>query len=108
MTPVDRTNEIVTPAELAERAATERVAVGERVAQMRDTEAWADLRRGLAGKQAGLSSFLMGQPGSRDRGDLAKVIGEMAGIGLIDIIANELVEDGERAANEIRAREEGF
>lgn len=107
MTPLEPTNEIVTPAELAVMTATERVELGERVAQLRGTEAWADLRRGIAGKQAGLASFLMGQPGDRHQGQLMKVIGEMAGVALIDIVAGELIAAGNQAAQEIRAREEG-
>jgi len=108
MSDLAQTNEIVTPAELATQTDAETAAAGERVAQMCATEAWADLRRGIAGKQAGLASFLMGQPGDRDRGALAKIIGEMAGVALIDVVAKELIAYGEKAAQEIRAREEGF
>lgn len=73
---------------------------------MCDTEAWADFRRGVAGKQAGFAAFLMGMPVDRDTA-IAKVIGEMAGVGLIDTIATQVIEDGEKAAQEIREREEG-
>lgn len=75
---------------------------------MCDSQAWADMRRGVRGKQAGIAAYLMGQPGDRDRGVLTKAIGEMSGVALIDVIAAELIADGEAAGQEIRAREEGF
>jgi hypothetical protein len=98
---------LVTPAELDTRSLYERVEAGNRVLSLQDTEAWADMRRGIAGKQAGLSAYLMGLPGDKDSGIFAKVTGEMAGVALIAVIATDIIADGEKAAQEIRAREEG-
>ena len=106
MSPIDRTEEIVIPAGLAQRSDAEWVELAERVAQLRDTAAWDDLLFGIRGKQAGIASLLMGLPGSRDRADVAKALGEMSGVGLIEVIATELIEQGEAAAQRIREREE--
>lgn len=99
---------LIRPDEAFELPAADRVAIGERVTDMLDTQAWADLKQGIRAKQATIASLLMGQPGDKDRGVLAKLTGEMTGVAALELIAAELIADGERAGQEIRTREEDF
>jgi hypothetical protein len=107
VSPLDPTEGIVSPTETAGPTLYEWVEIGRRVREMCDTDAWVDLRRGIAAAQTGKAALLMGQPGDRDQGVLAKMIGEMAGLAQIPTVAAELIQEGDRAAQEIRAREEG-
>lgn len=98
---------LIRPDEEFAPPASERVAVGERVSEMVNSEAWSDLKRGVRGKQAAISSQLMARPGTEDKGVFTKELGEMVGVGAIEVVAAELIAEGERAADEIKAREAG-
>lgn len=95
------------PVDMSHLTPTERVAVGERVGELVESQGFRDLCEVIKLHGEGILASIQYAKPKAEASEYADVIGHLRGLGELAPIARGIIEDGKLAGAEQRAEEEG-